>query len=56
MMISCKEASRLMSQAMDRRLSLWQRVRLRFHLAICDACANFNRQMRFLRRAITRLL
>ena len=56
MMISCKEASRLMSQAMDRSLPLWQRARLRLHLSICDACANFNRQMRLLRRAITRLL
>lgn len=55
-MISCKEASRLMSQAMDRRLPLWERARLRLHLAICDACANFNRQVQFLRRAIKRLL
>ena len=54
--ISCKEASRLLSQAMDRNLPLWDRVRLRLHLVACDACANFSRQLRFLRRAVARLL
>lgn len=56
MKIDCKEASRLISQAADRPLPLWQRLRLRLHLAVCDACANFNRQVRFLRRAVQRLL
>jgi len=55
MMISCKEASRLLSQAMDQHLPLWQRARLRLHLAICDACANFSRQLKLLRRAVARL-
>ena len=56
MMISCKEASRLLSQAMDQRLPLWQRARLRLHLAICDACTNFSRQLKFLRQAVGRPL
>jgi putative zinc finger protein len=55
MMISCKDASRLLSQAMDTRLPLGSRVRLRLHLLICDACTNFSRQLRLLRRAIARL-
>ena len=55
MKINCKEASRLISRAMDERLPLWQRAKLRVHLAICDACANFNRNVRVLRRAVTRL-
>ena len=53
--ITCKEAARLLSQSMDARLPLWQRVRLRLHLAICDACTNFSRQLRLLRRALRRL-
>jgi hypothetical protein len=53
--ISCKEASRLISQEMDSSLPVWERVRLRVHLAICDACSNFSRHLRFLRRAIKRL-
>lgn len=54
--ITCKEASRLLSQAMDRNLPLWERVRLRLHLVACDACRNFSRQLEFLRRAVARLL
>jgi hypothetical protein len=54
--ISCKEASRLLSQALDQDLPLWDRARLRLHLVLCDACANFSRQLRFLRRAVGRLL
>ena len=56
MRLSCKEASRLLSQAMDRELPLWDRARLRLHLMLCDACNNFNRQVRFLRRAVAQLL
>jgi hypothetical protein len=55
MKISCKEASRLISQSMDERLSFPQRVKLRVHLLICDACYNFNRNMRLLRQAVARL-
>jgi predicted anti-sigma-YlaC factor YlaD len=54
--MSCKEASRLLSQAMDQDLPLWERVRLRLHLVACDACRNFSRQLEFLRRAVARLI
>jgi hypothetical protein len=54
-MIDCREAARLMSRAMDDRLPLWDRLRLRLHLAICDACSNARRQMQLLRRAMQRL-
>ena len=55
MMLTCKEVSRLVSQGLDRRLSFGERVRLRVHLAICDGCTNFKRQMEFLRKAMLRL-
>ena len=55
-MIDCKHAARLISRAMDERLPLWDRVGLRLHLAICDACRGFNRQVHLLRRAVVRLL
>lgn len=54
--MSCKEASRLLSQAMEQDLALWERARLRLHLAACDACRNFSRQLELLRRAVGRLL
>ena len=50
--LSCKEASRLISQGMDRRLSIAERIALRLHVGICDACTRFTSQVRFLRRAL----
>ena len=55
MMLSCKEAARLVSRGMDSRLGFCQRAALRLHLAICDGCSNFNKQMAFLRQAVKRL-
>jgi hypothetical protein len=50
--ISCRGASRLVSRLQDEELSRWQRFRLQAHLAICDACARFEQQLRFLRLAM----
>ena len=55
MMLTCKEATRLVSQGLDRRLGLTERVALRLHLLICDGCTNFSRQVAFLRKALSRL-
>jgi hypothetical protein len=55
MMLSCKEVTRLVSQGLDRRLGWFERLRLRLHLAICDGCTNFKKQMDFLRRALREL-
>ena len=54
-MLSCKQVTRLVSQGLDRELGFAERVRLRVHLAICDGCTNFKKQMDFLRRAVARL-
>jgi hypothetical protein len=55
MMLSCKEASRLVSQGLDRNLGFGERVMLRVHLTICDGCTNFKSQVEFLRRAVKQL-
>ena len=55
MMLSCKEVTRIVSQGLDRRLGFGERVRLRIHLAICDGCANFSKQVAFLRKAVRQL-
>lgn len=55
MMLTCKEASRLVSQGLDRKLGFGQRVALRVHLAICGGCTNFRNQLAFLRRAVKQL-
>jgi predicted anti-sigma-YlaC factor YlaD len=50
-MLSCKDATRLMSEAQDRKLGLVERLQLELHLAICKGCRNFSEHMAFLRRA-----
>jgi hypothetical protein len=55
MKLTCKEATRLVSQGLDRHLGLLERVKLRLHLLICDGCSNFSRQVKFLRDAVRRL-
>jgi len=37
---------------MDRRLSVTERIALRLHVGICDACTRFTAQVDFLRRAL----
>ncbi|HTE15822.1 MAG TPA: zf-HC2 domain-containing protein [Burkholderiales bacterium] len=54
-LLSCKETTALVSQGLDRKLSLWERCALRIHLLVCDACRNFVRQSAFIRRAVRRL-
>jgi predicted anti-sigma-YlaC factor YlaD len=55
MRLTCKEATTLVSQGLDRQLTLWERVKLRLHLAVCDACSQFVKQSAFIRRAVRRL-
>ena len=52
--ISCQQASRLLSQRQDEPLPFGKRVRLRLHLAYCDACTNVSRQFETLRLALQR--
>ncbi len=55
MMLSCKETTRLLSQAADRKLGFGERVGLRVHLAICNGCRNVDAQFKFLRIAVQKL-
>jgi hypothetical protein len=48
-LISCKDASRLISQIQEGYVPLGQRLRVRLHLIWCEACKRFERQIRFLR-------
>jgi len=50
--LSCRDATRLISQGMDRRLSVAEKLVLRLHVAICDACSRFTRQVNFVRQAL----
>ena len=44
-MMSCREATRLLSERQERRLSLRERLALGFHLLICHLCRKFGRNV-----------
>ena len=54
MRLTCREASRLISQGLDRRLTLPQRATLRLHLTFCAACTRVQSQFEFIRRALSK--
>jgi putative zinc finger protein len=54
-MLSCKDATKLMSQAQDRELSVGERATLKLHLVVCAGCRHFDAQMDLIRRACQRL-
>ena len=49
---TCKEAAALLVAREDRQLALPDRVALRLHLMVCDACPRFERQMLSMRNAL----
>ena len=53
-MKTCKEVHRLVIEGQDRRLSAPERIALRMHLLICNACRRFEAQMALLREAVRR--
>ncbi|WP_028293250.1 zf-HC2 domain-containing protein [Oceanobacter kriegii] len=48
-MMNCREATRLLSEAQDRKLTLAENVELKFHTMMCSGCRNFGKQMSSLR-------
>jgi hypothetical protein len=52
---TCREIHRLVSEGMDRDLSLVERTRMRLHLLVCAVCPRFIAQMDLLRRAMRRM-
>lgn len=54
-MMTCKDASHLMSQSYDRRLGLMEKAGLRLHLLICRSCQIAYRQLDFLHQLCRRI-
>ena len=52
MKLTCRDASRLISDGLDKDLSIRERIALRLHLTLCDACTRLKSQFEFMRRAI----
>jgi hypothetical protein len=51
-MFSCRQAARLLSESYDRKLTFWERMRLRFHLVICWFCRGFARDLHLFEAAV----
>ena len=49
---TCKEVSALLIAREDRELPLGERLALRLHLAMCQACPRFERQVLTMRNAM----
>jgi hypothetical protein len=53
-MKTCKEVHRLVIEGQDRKLSFVERISVRVHLMMCNACRRFEAQMDFMRQALRR--
>lgn len=49
---TCKEITRSVSDSLDRKLSLRQRIEMRLHLLICTWCERYRQQLLFIRDAM----
>jgi Putative zinc-finger len=54
-MLNCKQTSQLVSQSLDRRLTLQERFAVRVHLLICKYCKRFSQQLLAMRLGLQRM-
>ncbi len=51
-MYTCKEVTQMVSESLDRKLLLHQRMGIRFHLFMCKLCSRFRKQLLILREVV----
>ncbi len=51
-MLTCQEASHLVSESQDQALGWFEALGLRMHLLICKSCRHFERQVTLMRRVL----
>jgi len=44
-MLTCKEASRIISEGLDTKLPLYKQMMVRAHLAMCKTCGYYKKQI-----------
>jgi len=47
---SCHYASRLVSDSLDRPLTIWERIKLKLHLSMCINCQNCDNNLKLMRQ------
>ena len=55
-MMSCKETARLLSDKLEYALPLYKRIYLSMHLAMCDGCSLYGRQIKALKNLISKYI
>ncbi len=55
-MLSCKQASKIISQSLDKPLTMRERFALKLHLIICKYCKRFSQQVQTLRVALKQMI
>lgn len=53
-MFNCKEVTRMVSESLDRKLPLHQRMGIRIHLLMCKFCSRYRKQLLILRESMRR--
>ena len=48
-MLSCQEVAQLVSESLDSKLLLRERLAVKIHFLFCKGCPQFEQQVRFLR-------
>jgi len=51
---NCREVTALVLAGEDRRLGTVERLAVRVHMLVCEACPKFTRQVALMRRAMPR--
>jgi hypothetical protein len=46
---TCPEVVRILSQGMEKRLSLMMRIKLRIHYLMCSFCERYMKQLKYIR-------
>ena len=54
-MLDCKQTSQLISQSLDRSLTLRERFALQLHLIVCNYCKRFSQHLQTLRVALKQM-
>lgn len=53
-MFNCHEVTRLVSESLDRKLPLYQRMGIRMHLLMCKFCSQYRKQLLLMKEILTR--
>lgn len=54
-MLTCKELTELVTDYLEGRLSLWDRMRFQMHVGMCAHCREYLRQVDLTRQAVGRM-